>query len=114
MLGHRHQRLAEQIRVEVAEMVEGELKDPRIGSATVTRVELSPDLRHGRVLVSVLGSENAQRETLEGLASAAGYLRYELSRRLPLRRAPELVFVLDRGLEEAERVERLLQDLKWE
>lgn len=110
--GHRHERLADQVRVEVAEMIAGELKDPRIGFATVTRVDLSPDLRHGRVLVSVLGGEESQRETLAGLASAAGYLRHEISQRLRLRRAPELVFILDRSPEEEQKIETLLQKLK--
>jgi ribosome-binding factor A len=110
--GHRRERLADQIRVEVAEMIAGELKDPRIGFATVTRVDLSPDLRRGRVLVSVLGGEESQRETLEGLSSATGYLRREISQRLRLRRVPELVFVLDRGPEEGQRIDILLQGLK--
>ena len=112
--GHRTERLADLIRIEVAEMVEGELKDPRIGLATVTRVELSPDMRHGRILVSVTEESAAQQETLAGLASAAGFIRRELAQRLRLRRAPELVFVLDRETEEAERVERLLKDIQHE
>jgi ribosome-binding factor A len=112
--GHRQERLADQIRIEVAEMIEGELRDPRIGFATVTRVELSPDLRHGRVLVSVLGSEEARAETLQGLSSAAGYVRREIGRRLGLRRAPEIVFVLDRGEEELEKVQKLLDEIKHE
>ena len=108
------ERLADQIRDDVAEMVAGELRDPRIGLATVTRVELSADLRHARVLVSVLGGEDTKQETLEGLASASGYVRRELGRRLRLRRAPELVFVLDRGPEEQVKVESLLQKIKGE
>jgi ribosome-binding factor A len=112
--GHRMERLADQIRDDVAEMVAGELKDPRIGLATVTRVELSADLRHARVLVSVLGDEGVKQETLAGLGSAAGYVRRELSRRLRVRRAPELVFVLDRGPEEQIKVENLLERIKEE
>ena len=110
--GWRVDRLADQIRGEVAGMIGGELKDPRIGFTTVTRVELSHDLHHARVWVSVLGDEAAQQRTLEGLASAAGYLRREVSRRLRLHRVPDLIFVLDRGPEEASRMETLLQDLK--
>ena len=112
--GHRRERLADQIHAEVAEMIAGELKDPRIGFATVTHVDLSPDLHHGRVLVSILGDAESQRETLEGLSSAAGYVRYQISHRLRLRRAPELVFVLDRGAEEGQRIETLLQKLQEE
>lgn len=104
-------RLAVQIRDEVAKMIARELKDPRIGFTTVTRVELSADFHHSRVLVSVLGDEEVKQQTLEGLSSAAGYVRHEISRRLRMKRAPELVFVLDRGLEEATKIETLLQKL---
>jgi ribosome-binding factor A len=112
--GHRKERLADQIRDDVAEMLAGELRDPRIGLATVTRVELSPDLRHARVLVSVLGDEKAKSETLGGLAWAASYVRRELGRRLCLRRALEVLFVLDRGPEQQLRVEGLLEKLNEE
>jgi ribosome-binding factor A len=110
--GHRVERLAEQIRDDIAEMLAGELKDPRIGLATVTRVELSGDLGFARVGVSVLGDEAARLESLEGLSSAKGYVRRQLSRRLRLRRAPELVFVLDRGAEDLLRMEAALDELK--
>lgn len=93
-------------------MIVGELRDPRIGLATVTRVELSGDLHHARVLVSVLGNEEAQQKTLEGFSSAAGYIRGEIGRRLRVRRTPELVFVLDHGAEESQKIETLLQKLK--
>ena len=112
--GHRTERLADQIRDDIAEMVAGELRDPRIGLATVTRVELSADLRHARVMVSVSGDEEAQMETIEGLSSATGFVRRELGERLRLRKAPEIVFVLDRGPENESRVEALLSQLKKE
>jgi ribosome-binding factor A len=110
--GYRQERLAGQIRMEVAEIVAGELQDPRIGFATVTRAELSPDLRHCRVLVAVRGSESEQHQTLAGLSSAAGYVRRELAQRLQLKRAPHIVFVLDRGEENQERVEQMLKHLR--
>ena len=109
--GRRQERLADQIRSEVAQMLVRELKDPRIGFTTVTRVELSPDLQHARVLISVLGEAEAQQKTLEGLTSASGYIRHEISHRLRLRRAPEIVFVLDRGAEASEKIEELLRKL---
>jgi ribosome-binding factor A len=108
----RTARLAEQIRGEVAEIVTGELKDPRIGFVTVTQVALSPDLRHARVLVTVLGDDEARQETLEGLSSAAGFVSHEVGRRLQLRRAPEVVFVPDRGAEAELKVEELIRKLK--
>lgn len=110
----RAARLTEQIRLEVEELVTGELKDPRIGSVTVTQLSLSPDLRHARVLVTVLGDDHEQQETLEGLASAAGYVSHEVARRLQLRRAPEIVFVPDRGAANEQKVEELLHKLKSE
>lgn len=109
---YRHDRLADQIRSEVAEIVESELKDPRIGFVTVTRVDLSADRSHARILVSVLGDEQARTQSLAGLASAVGYVRHEVTQRLHLRRAPEVVFVLDRGAEEAARVEALLGQIR--
>ncbi len=110
--GRRAERLGHQIRNEVAELMARELKDPRIGFATVTRVDLSADLAHARVLVSVLGTPEAQEGTLAGLASAAGFIRHEIGRRLQLRRAPEITFVLDHGAEEGQKIEALLQKLK--
>jgi ribosome-binding factor A len=112
--GRRHDRVADQIRCEVAEIIEVELKDPRIGFVTVTRVDLSPDLSHVRVLVSVLGDEQARDQSLAGLNSAGGYLRHEVTRRLRLRRVPEIAFVFDRGTEEAARIEELLGKIRDE
>lgn len=110
--GRRQERLADQIRIEVARMITEDLKDPRVGFATVTRVELSADLGRARILVSVLGNEEAQQKSLEGLRSAAGYVRREVTHRLRLRRAPEVAFQLDHGPEEAARIEGLLEKLK--
>jgi len=110
--GHRAERVADRIRTEVAGMISAELKDPRIGFATVTEVDLSADLHHARVCVSVLGSADAQQKSLEGLTSASGYIRHELAQRLRLRRVPELTFVLDRTAVEDQRLETLLRKLK--
>ena len=108
----RAARLAEQIRLEVEEIVTGELKDPRIGSVIITQVVVSPDQRHVRVLLTVLGDESARNETLEGLASSAGFVSHEVGRRLQMRRVPEVVFVPDRGAEAEQRVEDVLHRLK--
>lgn len=111
-LTHHRERLADQIRDELALMVDSELEDPRIGLATVTRVELSPDLRHARVWVSVLGDEAAREQSLQGLTSAARYVRRELALRMRLRRAPEIFFALGRSAEEARKIEGLIEGLK--
>ncbi len=111
MQGRRTDRLGHQIRVELAELIAREVKDPRIGFATITRVELSADLYHARVFVSVMGTTEEQQNTLEGLSSAAGFLRREIGRRLGLRRSPELTFVLDQGAEAGKKIETILQKL---
>ena len=110
--GHRQERLGDQIRIELEDLIVGELEDPRIGLATVARVEISPDLHHCRVFISVTGDGATQQETLVGLASAAGFARRELAQRLRVKRAPEIVFVPDRGEPNAERVDQILKDLK--
>jgi ribosome-binding factor A len=110
--GRRADRLGHEIRVELAELISREVKDPRIGFTTVTRVELSADLHHARVFVSVLGGKEEQESSIEGLSSAAGFLRHEIGHRLALRRVPELAFILDHGAEAGEKIEMLLQQLR--
>jgi ribosome-binding factor A len=111
--GHRHERVAGEIRHEIGAMLAGELKDPRLGGfATVTEVRMTPDLKQARVYVSVMGTDAEQRSTIKGLAAAAGFIRHELSERLQLRRAPELLFVLDRSEEYGRRIDELLRRTK--
>ena len=107
----RTERLAEEIREEVAQLIGGELKDPRIGFVTVTRVELAADLRNARVLVGILGSPAEREKTLAGLKHSAGFMRRSLGQRLRLRYVPELSFRYDEGLEHADRVARILDEI---
>jgi ribosome-binding factor A len=109
--GRRPERLAAELRDEVARMVASDLKDPRVGFVTVTRVEISSDLRYARVFVGVLGSEEERERSLGALRHAAGFVRREIGRRLRLRFAPEIDFRYDRGLEATDRVARLLADV---
>jgi ribosome-binding factor A len=109
----RPARLAEEMREVVAGLV-SRLKDPRIGFVTVTRVELTSDLSHARVYVGVLGGEVERGRTLEALHHAAGHLRGEMGRRLHLRHAPQIHFEYDRGLDAADRVSQLLDEIKSE
>jgi ribosome-binding factor A len=88
------------------------LKDPRIGFTTVTAVRLSADLRHARVFVSVLGDDAERTATMDGLRSATPYLRSEIGRQMRLKYLPELVFELDHGAEEAERLEAVLRKIR--
>ena len=102
----------------VARQVLGEaiqdLKDPRIGFATVTSVRISPDLRHARVRVSVLGTDEEQSETMAGLNSAKSHLRGELGRQVRMKYLPELAFELDQQAEDAEHLEELLRKIHQE
>jgi ribosome-binding factor A len=109
---HRPERVSELIRKIVAEFLTGDVRDPRIGFVTVTGVEASPDLTHAKVRVSVMGTDEERDKSLEGLASAARFLRAQLAKELTLRVTPELHFELDRGLEHAQHIDRVLKQLK--
>ena len=90
------------------------LKDPRIGFVTVTAVRISADLRHARVFVSVFGTPEEQDATMAGLASATPHLRAELGRQVRMKYLPELIFELDKGAEDAQRLEQLLNKIHEE
>jgi ribosome-binding factor A len=111
---HRPERVAEAIRKTVAAFLTGNVRDPRVGFVTVTAVDVSGDLAHARVRVTVMGSEDEKGKSLEGLASAARFLRAQLARELTLRVAPDLSFELDRGHEHAQRIDQVLKQLKEE
>ncbi|MDI3298160.1 MAG: 30S ribosome-binding factor RbfA [Bacillota bacterium] len=89
-----------------------ELKDPRIGFVSITGVEVSPDLRHARVFVSVLGGPETEAATMEGLRRSQGYIRGEVTRRLRLRLAPELEWVPDHSIERGVRIAKLIRDVR--
>ena len=109
----RPDRVAEAIREEIASFLTGNAKDPRItGLVTVTAVEVSRDLRHARVFVSIYGDDAARAATLEGLASLANHMRPVIGRRLRLRLAPEIQFKLDESVARAARIDALLADIK--
>lgn len=106
----RSSRVGDQIRMEIAAILMTKVKDPRIGFVTVTAVEVSDDLRNTRVFVSVLGSDVGR--TFEGLDAARPFIRSELGRRLKLRFVPELSFCEDRTAEEAEKLYKLMDEMK--
>jgi ribosome-binding factor A len=108
----RAERVAEELREEVARIVEFDLKDPGLGFVTITRVSITPDLRFARVYVGVLGDEATRKRGLAALGRAAGFVRREIGRRLRLRITPELVFEYDTGLDATDRVARLLDEIR--
>jgi ribosome-binding factor A len=103
-------RVNEAVRQVLSEAV-GELKDPRIGFVTVMGVETSPDLRHARVFVSVLGSEAKREKSLAGLAAAHGVLQARIASELGLKRTPQLAFEYDPTVERGLRVSQLIDEL---
>jgi ribosome-binding factor A len=109
---YHRERLSEALREEIETIVEGELSDPRIGLVNVSEVHLAADSRSARVMVVVSGDDEETLETMEGLQAANGYVRRELAERLHLRRAPELLFVLDRSQQNEARIEELLNRTK--
>jgi len=111
----RPDRVAEAIREEVAQFLADGVKDPRVrGLVTVTGVEVTRDLRHARVFVSIMGDDAAKAETFAGLAGVAGHLRGRIGRSLRLRAAPEIEFRNDASVAHAARIETLLEQLQRE
>ncbi len=113
MANPRAARVADQMRDELAQLIR-ELKDPRIGFVSIVKVEVSGDLRHAKVYVSVMGSEQQKKQTMKGLQSATGYLRSELGRLIRLRYTPELHFELDESIEHGTRIAQLLTQVQQE
>jgi ribosome-binding factor A len=111
---HRPERVEQFIKEELSQILQREVRDPRIGFVSVTDVEVSVDLRHARVFVSVLGDAEAKAATMDGLRSASGYIRRELGGRLQMRHTPDISFRLDDSIERGARVNKLLGEVAKE
>ncbi|MBI2955506.1 MAG: 30S ribosome-binding factor RbfA [Chloroflexi bacterium] len=115
MPSRRIERVNDLIRAEISELITKEIKDPRLrGMISVTEVDTTPDLRHAKVYVSILGSEEERATGIKTLKHAAGFFRKELGERLTMRRTPELSFLLDTSIEHGDRIMRLLRDIQKE
>ena len=110
MSGQRMRRVDEAMREVLSDAITSEIKDPRVGFVTVTAVETSPDLRHARVFVSVLGAEPVRRRSMDGLQSAHGYLQRRLADQLTLKHTPTLDFLYDDSLDRSLRIQALLEE----
>lgn len=112
MGANRIGRINDEVRKELGDLIPM-LKDPRVsgGLISVISVDVSKDLTHAKVFVSVLGSEEAQEQALRGLSSGAGFLRREIGRRLQLRSTPELHFALDHSIEHGAHINKILHDI---
>ncbi|MBI5453376.1 MAG: 30S ribosome-binding factor RbfA [Deltaproteobacteria bacterium] len=109
----RSERVADVIKEEVASMIlHGEIKDPRIGFVTITRVELTPDLKDAKVFFSQIGSAEDKAKSRNGLNNASGFVRRALAKRLDLRHIPNVSFVFDDSLEYADHIEKVIKEMK--
>src|SRR5690625_4721734 len=110
----RANRVAEQMKKEVGEILNQKIKDPRVGFVTVTDVELTNDLQQATVYISVLGKDEEKEATLLALSNATGFIRSEVGKRIRLRKTPEIEFQFDEAHEYGNRIDEILRDLKNE
>lgn len=107
----RANRVGEQMKKELGDIISRKIKDPRVGFVTITDVEVTGDLQQAKVFISVLGEESQKHSTLVGLAKAKGFIRSEIGKRIRLRKTPELTFEFDEAIEQGNRIETILRDL---
>ncbi len=112
MTTRRQIQVAEEIQQIISVLLQREVKDPRLGFVTVIKAEVTSDLKYSTVFVSVLGSAEEQKASMDALTSSRGFLRRELASRMSMRFVPELRFRLDHGVEYSDRINRLLNELK--
>lgn len=110
--GSRPDRVADQLRSELAQLLAREVHDPGVGFVTLTRVHVSPDLQQARVMYTALGDDKGRAATARALERAAPFLRRQIGSRLRLKRAPELKFIYDDSVAGQDRIERILHDLQ--
>ncbi len=111
---YRNDRVRAAMRQEISNMLQRDLKDPRLGFATVTDVRVSGDLQHVQVYVSILGDDAARSQTMQALESARGYIRSEIGRRVQLRLTPEISFAYDDSIERGARILRIISEIQGE
>ena len=112
--GSRPERVGEQIRQELSQIISQQVHDPGVGLLTISRVKVTPDLQLARVLYTVLGDEKQRKETQKALERAIPFMRRQIASRMRLRRVPELQFFYDQAIEHQDRIEQILIELKRE
>lgn len=112
--GSRPDRVGEQIRQELSQIIAQQVHDPGVGFITLTRVKVTPDLQLARVLYTVMGDDKQKKETVKALERAIPFLRRQIGSRIRLRRVPDLQFFYDESIEHQDRIEQILLDLKRE
>lgn len=114
MMSLRRNRVGEQMKKELGEIIGRKIKDPRIGFVTVTDVQVTGDLQQATVFISVLGDDEQKENTLKGLAKAKGFIRSEIGQRIRLRKTPEITFEFDESMEYGSRIDSLLYQIQEE
>jgi ribosome-binding factor A len=114
MMSVRPNRVGEQIKKEMTDILQRDLKDPRIGFVTVTEVEVTGDLQQATVYITVLGNNEQKESTLQGLSKATGFIRSEIGKRIRLRKTPELLFKFDESTEYGNKISTILHELNRE
>lgn len=107
----RANRVAEQMKKEMGDIISRRIKDPRVGFVTVTDVQVTGDLQQAKVFISVFGNDEEKENTIKGLAKATGFIRSEIGQRIRLRKTPEITFEFDESIQYGNKIEKLLKDL---
>ncbi|KAA0564219.1 MULTISPECIES: 30S ribosome-binding factor RbfA [Bacillaceae] len=113
-MSHRANRVSEQMKKELSDIIGRKIKDPRIGFVTVTDVQVTGDLQQAKVYITVLGGEDQRENTLKGLAKAKGFIRSEVGQRIRLRKTPEIIFEFDESIDYGNHIETLLRKVQDE
>lgn len=111
MVQYRTGRLSEEFKKEISEIIQNDIKDPRVGFVSVVHVDVSGDLRHAKVYVSVLGDEKTTADSMTALKSASGFIRREIAQRIQLRYTPELTFLYDDSIAHGAKISKILADV---
>ena len=113
-MGIRSDRVEGQLKKEISKILQEDTKDPRIGFVTITRIDLTKNLRYARIYFSILGDDDAKEESLKGIKSSIGYIRKLIAERMNLRYVPELYFKLDNSIEYSINLEKTFERIKHE
>lgn len=111
MVRYRFGRLAEEFKKEISNIIQNEIKDPRVGFVSIINVQVSGDMRHAKVFVSILGNDHDINDTMAALKSATGFIRREVARRIQLRYTPEIVFVYDDSIVHGAKISKMLHEV---
>ena len=106
----RQNRVADLLKKEISDIIQTQVRDPRIGFITITSVDVSPDLRNAKIYIHVYGTEKDRKDSMIGLKRASSFIKSDLASRISLRRVPDIYFIYDKGLDQYERIDKILKE----